>query len=400
MAAFFALARLGSTILLASSKWGSSERASLARRARPAAWIAPPGLTVELPTQAQGDPFDDADALVKFSSGSTGEPKAVRLTATALIAEARNIARTLGLDSRDRVHARVPLSHSYGLDVGLLAPLFHGAAVLVGDGFIPRLALRELEGASIFAGIPAMYRLFLETKATPSLASLRWALSSTAPLSPELVRRFEARFGIWIAAHYGASECGAITNHRPSEVAGRIESVGMALDGVRLRLSDANGRPVAAGEPGEVRVESDALARGLLADAVPTPFLVEPDGARLYRTADFGRLDAEGFLFLDGRLDELINVGGLKVSPLEVEAVLESHPAVREALVRGEQGANGEWHVIALCVPRSEISQAELLRHCHPRLSDHKRPRRVDLVDALPRGAGGKLDRRPRREGH
>ncbi|MFN8548179.1 MAG: class I adenylate-forming enzyme family protein [Candidatus Eisenbacteria bacterium] len=417
---FLALARLGACVLLVSPRYGSTEVEAIAARARPAFWIGRAGRSLlpsetTWPVRARRDlgdgvqvvrcetvgasPFDASDAVVKFSSGSTGEPKGVRLEASALLAEAEQVARTLDLAARDRVVARVPLVHSYGFDLGLLAPLLNGAELGVGEGFIPRLALRELAGATILLGVPSMYRLWLECGGSVSAPELRWALSCTAPLAPETIGAVHRRFGLIIAAHYSASECGAITNHRTTEVLGRPLSVGHPVHGVRLAVQDEAGRELPAGESGEIVVQSAAIARGILGlSAADAPISTAADGGRHYRTGDLGRLDADGFLTLEGRRDALINVGGLKVSPFEVEAVLESHPAVSEALARAERGRDGECYVIALVVPRASTTEVELREHCHGRLAEHKRPRRVEIVPQLPRSAGGKLDRRPVRE--
>jgi len=422
---FFALARLGSTILLLSPRYGSSEVTAISARARPDAWLVAtgcaaaqalaetaqagsvetprpcvPGVDLTLPRPlTDRSPLDPADAVVKFSSGSTGEPKGVRLEARGLLQSAAAVAETLELREDDRVHARVPLFHSYGFDLGLLAPLFRGASVSVGEGFIPRLALRELGAATVFLGVPSMYRLFLETKGTLDPAGLRWALSCTAPLSVEVIEAVHQRYGVIVSAHYGASECGAITNHLPAEVLRRPTSVGRAVHGVSLALRDELGAPVADGDEGELLVGTLGLARGLLGyDADELLFEEGPEGRR-YRTSDLGRIDDDGYLTLLGRRDQLINIGGLKVSPVEVESVLESHPAVREALVREQRGASGEAFVSALVTLRGQAAESELIRHCHGRLADHKIPRRVESIDVLPRTPGGKLDRRAVGEG-
>jgi len=421
VAHFLALARLGACVLLLSPRYATAEVEAIAARARPRAWICtttrgtlPSAATLPLRSRrelcagieivrfdaTEAGPFDSSDAVVKFSSGSTGEPKGVRLDADALLAEAEQVASTLELTPRDRVVARVPLAHSYGFDLGLLAPLLHGAELRIGEGFIPRLALRELEGATVFLGVPSMYRLWLESKGSLSAPDLRWALSCTAPLPAEIIRAMHERFGLIVAAHYGASECGAITNHRTTQVLARPLSVGQPAQGVHLFVEDESGREAPTGQSGEIVVESAAVARGILGlSSSDGPISIAPGGGRRYRTGDLGRFDAEGYLTLEGRRDALINVGGLKVSPFEVEAVLNAHAAVDDSLVRAEQGQDGESYVVALVVLRGDASASELLRHCHGRLAEHKRPRRVEIVDHLPRTAGGKLDRRPfRRE--
>ena len=167
------------------------------------------------------NPHPDA-ALIKFTSGSTGEPKGVALTAANVLAEAVSVAGTLGLSPDDTILAPVPLCHSYGFDLGGLAMLQSGASLTLPDAFIGRRAIADLAdgGCSVFLGVPAMFRLMLEAPARHQgdLGSARYLLSCTAPLSPALISAFHARFGAVICQHYGSSEAGAVTTHIPARV--------------------------------------------------------------------------------------------------------------------------------------------------------------------------------------
>ncbi len=334
--------------------------------------------------------------LLKFTSGSTGEPKGIALSDDNILAEAKNVVDTLSLTPEDRILAPVPVVHSYGFDLGVLGMLFSGAALVLHDSFIPRRILAELSdrGITVFLGVPMMYRALLETHSDPipRLAHIRYLLSCTAPLNPDLITAFHEKFHAPICQHYGSSETGAITNHRPAEVLNRLTSVGVAMKGVEIRIVDADGKPLAAGAEGQIQAHSAAVASGYV---MGRPEGEDPFGAGVFRTADVGVLDAQGFLEVRGRVDELINVGGLKVWPAEVARVLESCPAVRQAGVLGVPDGQGEQMVIAVVTLRGPTTESEILAFCRERLADFKVPRRVEIRDELPAGSGGKVRLRP-----
>jgi long-chain acyl-CoA synthetase len=334
---------------------------------------------LELVGAAEGGERVDDEALLKFSSGSTAEPKGIALTAGNVLAEAETVTATLGVAPGDTVLAGVPLFHSYGFDLGVLPTLVAGSTLVLEDAFVPRRTLASLAGATAFLGVPAQYRAFLDTRldSPPDLAGVRWLLSCTAPLAPETVIAFAERFRAPICQHYGSSETGAVTTHVPDEVLARPASVGRVMGGVELALDD-----------GEVVVRSDAVARRYVLGAPPAP---SPLGEGTFRTGDLGSLDSDGFLTLHGRRDALINVGGLKVSPAEVAATLERHPAVREAAVLGVPDGRGEEVVFAAVALGGPVDETELLTFCRSSLAEYKVPRRIEIRDELPRTAAGKV---------
>lgn len=350
---------------------------------------------VKLRSEDRKVPVADA-ALIKFSSGSTGEPKGIPLTAANIRAECENVIGTLSISERDIIYASVPLYHSYGFDLGVLASLAGGASLVIRDSFVPRLAMKEFrsEKVTIFLGIPVMYRFLADQQLSfkPDFSTLRYLLSCTAPLSSSLIAAFYDRFHVPICQHYGSSETGAITTHRPEEVLKRINSVGIPMKNVLVTIRDDDGHEVTRGTEGEVAVQSEAMAHRYLMGA---PSGRSPFQNGYFRTGDRGSLDQDGFLFLHGRSDDMINVGGLKVSPHEVTQVLERHPSVREAAVVGAKNPMGEEVVYAIVSLRAAVTEAKLLEFCREHLADYKIPRRIDIREELPRGASSKIKIRP-----
>ncbi len=395
--AFLALCRLDATVALLSPQYGGAEISAIVRGIRPGAVVTEttlaPAIAEAVPTgsssaagelvvlvPAGSDAPASTAALLKFSSGSTAEPKGIALSAANVIAEVENVTRTLDLGPGDRILSGVPLFHSYGFDLGVLPTLYAGTTLVLEDAFVPRRTLAALAGSApaAFLGVPAQYRAFLAARTEPlDLSGIRWLLSCTAPLAPDVVTAFADRFGAAICQHYGSSETGAVTTHVPSEVLRRPESVGRPMEGVRVTIAE-----------GEVVVESDAIAQGYVLGA---PLGLSPFRAGSFWTGDLGSIDADGFLTVLGRRDALINVGGLKVSPAEVAATLERHPAVREAAVIGFPDGRGDelpYAVVELSAPADE---SELLAFCSARLAEYKVPRRIEIREALPRTAAGKV---------
>ena len=409
--AFLALCRLNATVALVSPHYGPVDLRPVITGAGAGCLIAEPGFAARIadavPTSRavqtdglvfvfpplSGDAASPGDAAVlKFSSGSTAEPKGIALSAENVIAEARNVAAAFSLGPGARVLAGVPVVHSYGFDLGVLQTLFAGTTLLLRDTFVPRRSIAALASGELtmFLGVPAQYRLFLSTllTATPSLATTPWLLSCTAPLGEEVIRRFHARFGAAICQHYGSSETGAVTTQFPADAVSHAASVGRPMRGVEVTIRATDGSLLPAGAEGEVVVSSAAVGRGYILGA---PSGVSPfrDGA--FWMGDVGCLDEAGFLTIRGRRDSMINVGGLKVSPAEVAAVLESHPAVREAAVIGVPDGRGEQVPYAVVTLRQPADEGSLLALCHSSLAEHKVPRRIEIRDSLPRTASGKV---------
>jgi acyl-CoA synthetase (AMP-forming)/AMP-acid ligase II len=399
--AFLALCRLDATVALLSPQYGPGELSAIVAGVGPTCVVADPssaapaiaeavpiarsdaadGLELLFPSDAPAESPARSAALLKFSSGSTAEPKGIALSADNVLAEVENVTQTLGLGEGDRVLAGVPLFHSYGFDLGVLPTLYAGSTLVLEDVFVPRRTLAALAGSdlAVFLGVPAQYRALLATRADAplDLSGTRWLLSCTAPLAPDVVTAFDDRFGAPICQHYGSSETGAVTTHVPSEVLLRPESVGRPMAGVEVTIVD-----------GEVVVQSAAVAEGYVLGAPPGD---SPFRAGSFWTGDLGSMDAEDFLTVIGRRDALINVGGLKVSPAEVAATLERHPAVREAAVIGLPDGRGDELPYAVVALSASADESELLAFCSGALAEYKIPRRIEIRDALPRTAAGKV---------
>lgn len=399
--AYLALRSLGTTVALIPPKYGAAELDAIRQGVRPVCYVTTRAgakrldadRVIRLDLTLGAEPlmaafFADSTAgldaaVLKFTSGSTGRPKGIAVPAAALEVEAANIVRNLSLDAGDRILAPVPLCHSYGFDLGVLAMLQSGCTLAIEDTFVPRRELAELVSrrVSVFLGVPAMYRAWLSLPHASSASPLpvRYLLSCTAPLPAPVVTDFHARYRSVICQHYGSSETGAVATHDPTHVLEQPGSVGRPMDGVSVSVVD-----------GEVVVSSGAVASGYVmgAPAGREPF--QPDG---FHMGDRGRLE-NGFLYVDGRVDDLINVGGFKVSPREVIDALESFPAVAEAAVVGVRDRRGEEVVYAAVTLAGAATEGAILEYCRTRLAEYKVPRHVEIRATLPRGPTGKVQLR------
>jgi len=335
-------------------------------------------------------------AVVKISSGSAGVPKAIALSSANVVTGATTVVETLQCTPIDRILCVTPMCHSYAFDLGVLTMLASGASLVIHDAFVPRQVLTDISAlnVSILLGVPSMYRTFIDLRlaAVPDLSRLRHLLSCTAPLSPQTITAFCERFHAPICQHYGSSETGAVAMHIREEVRNRLNSVGKAMSGVTIQIVNADGAEVPIGNEGEIVVTSAAVGKGYLMGRPngPSPF----NGAS-FRMGDRGLMDRDGFLNVTGRMDDMINVGGFKVSPLEVTHALQRCSKVREVAVLGVKDPFGESAVYAAVTLTGPATEQELLAFCHTQLADYKVPRRIEILKDLPRGSSGKIRIRP-----
>jgi long-chain acyl-CoA synthetase len=364
--------------------------------------------------RAVGDSFADVagvgagvggePALVLLTSGSTGAPKGVVLTheaawsnVRATVSAFRSDTSPTPLAGEDKPPNLIanPLSHTAGV-VRLLFALYVGRRVVLLRKFDGRTAKRLLDrhGIDALTLNPTMLRILLDAlEPGEDLGAVRYVGSGTAPLPPALREEFEARFKIPVLQAYGQTEAfGGIAVESVKDVlAGRRRpgSVGRALPGVELRIVTAIGDEAAPGEQGEIRARTSSATAGYVgADRGASPL----DAEGWLRTGDLGHLDADGYLYITGRLRNTIICGGFNVVPEEVEAALEADPRVREAVVVPlPDDRLGE---VPVALVEASATAEEVLAEVAARLAPYKRPRRVFVVPELPKVPNGKVDRR------
>lgn len=339
----------------------------------------------------------DAPAMLGYTSGTTGTPKGAVLTHTNLLAGAEALRRAWGWRDVDRLVLALPLFHMHGLGVGLHGTLHAGASAVLQPSFDPEAVIDAVleHRATLFFGVPTMYKRLVTHHRAAELAGLRLAVSGSAPLPAELHRDLEAATGLRVLERYGMTETVMLVSN-PLDGDRRPGSVGFPLPGVELQLVTPGESPGAApevpdGTSGEIWVRGPNVFAGYWRRPGTGP---AADG--WFCTGDVGRRDADGYLFLEGRTTEVIITGGLNVYPREVEEQLADHPAIAEVAVAGRPDEQWGELVTAYVVPvpgRRAPSIADLRGHVAERLAPYKHPRAVIAVEAVPRNALGKVQR-------
>jgi long-chain acyl-CoA synthetase len=315
-------------------------------------------------------PRSPDEALVgQFSSGSTGRPKRLDRTHGQCVAEAESYL-ALGIGREDKILAAVPLFHTWGMGACIFGAAISGATLVILEDPHPFLLKRhraleliEAERITFFPGVPFNYRLMAESPSAADLSSLRLCFTAGMAMPRETFEAFGERFGVLVRQLYGSTETGMIAANLSDDPVGTFESVGTPVKGVELGIVDDDGEPVEAGEIGEVTVAGPALTEGY-ADLPELSAVAFRDGR--YFTGDLGRIDPDGMLYIEGRKKLLIETGGFKVDPIEIEAVLVDHPAVAQAVVVGvDTEVAGEQRVKAVVVPSGADPEArEIVLWC------------------------------------
>jgi len=319
-------------------------------------------------------------AVIKLTSGSTGSPRGIAVTAGQLLADAGHLIEAMGITSEDTNIAAIPLSYSYGFGNLVMPLVMQGSPILLVPSLAPEplAAALSIDRPAIFPGVPLLFDVLGMSPLAPR--GLRLCICAGAPLSPRTAASFLERTGIPVRAFYGTSETGGITWDGSADgLAALAEEgcVGAPLPGVEVSLE---------GEERRVVVRGAAVASGYTA-AEEAGFV---DGA--FMTSDTGSLDDRGRLTLTGRLSSSVNIAGRKVSPAEVERCLNSLDGVRAAAVIGMTDETRGESLGACVVADGALQRADLLAHLHASLAPWKVPRRIIFLDEIPSTSRGKVD--------
>lgn len=345
---------------------------------------------------APSDPAAGDDvALVLHTSGTTSRPKLVPLTQRNLLTSARNIASTLALTPADRALNVMPLFHIHGLLGVLLSSTLAGGSVACLPRFEPEAFFDALEALqpTWYSAVPTIHQSVLEhSQKRSAVHRLRFIRSSSSALPPQVMAGLEEAFGVPVVEAYGMTEASHQMASNPLPPAPRKPaSVGLPA-GPEIAILDADGNELARGEHGEISIRGANVTAGYVenADANAKSFT-----RGWFRTGDEGYFDDDGYLFLTGRLKEMINRGGEKIAPVEIDRVLLDHPAVAQAVAFAVPHPRLGEDVGVAIVLRSgaQASAGELRAFARSRLAAFKVPSVVRIVDAIPKGATGKQQR-------
>jgi long-chain acyl-CoA synthetase len=348
-----------------------------------------------------GAPSSDDMSVILYTSGTTGRPKGVVLTHRNLIA---NAVSALGTQQESRSSetqlAILPLAHAYGI-VAINVAYLTGATFVMHPRFDPMSVLSAIERYKIasFAAVPAMFvaLLYAPDAEKYDTSSLMYCVSGSAPLPVEILKGFEHKFSCKIREGYGLSEAAAVLTAHGADMPQKPGSVGVPIPGVEVRVVDENDNPVPVGEVGEIIARGPNIMQGYYNLPEQTQATLR-DG--WLHTGDMGRFDEDGYLYIVERKKDLIIRGGFNIYPRDVEEVLATHPAVIEAAVVGIPSDRLGEEVKAFVVVNGPVDAEALMAFCRERLANYKTPSVIEFVDALPRNAIGKVDKKELRKGY
>jgi long-chain acyl-CoA synthetase len=403
------IATVGASVVIvgpsAASAWNGVDRTTVPSvRTVVATEAGGPDADLDFDRLASGPPTevtevdDDALAVLIFTSGTAGSPRAAMLSHGNLLANLHQGRSAQGrFTADDVVYGVLPMFHIFGLNVVLALGLINGATIVLVQRFDPSTALDTIRErrVTVIPGAPPLWLAFSHFDDAPadSFATVRLALTGAAKMPEAAIRRLREMFGLQLAEGYGLTEASpVVTSSAGLEM--RIGSVGKVLDGITVRLVDEDGDDVLEGDAGEIWVKGPNVFKGYLDDPEQTARVLTDDG--WLRTGDIAVTDDDGYLYLVDRAKDLIIVSGFNVYPAEVEDVIAAHPAVAEVGVAGVPHPHtGEavkaWVVVA---DGMTVDEDTLIAWCSDHLARYKTPSKILFVDQLPRNVSGKLLRR------
>ncbi|ORY09075.1 hypothetical protein BCR34DRAFT_616031 [Clohesyomyces aquaticus] len=333
-------------------------------------------------------------ALILHTSGTTGRPKAVPLSHANLCRTMQNIQATYDLSSADRTMLVMPLFHVHGLLAGFLSPLMSGGSVIVPARFSASEFWRDFvrHGANWYTAVPTIHQILLKNEMPSPMPNIRFVRSCSSPLSPTVHKQLETLMNAPVVEAYAMTEAAHQMTSNPLPPASRKPgSVGKA-QGVELVIMDDAGSVLLYGKIGEVCIKGANVTSGYIGEGITSPFFQSGH----FRTGDQGYLDAEGYLFLTGRIKELINKGGEKISPIEIDNTFAQHPHIAEAVSFAiDDELYGQNVAVAICLkPGKSLTTEELLSWYSDRAAKFKIPKKVYFTEHMPKTATGKVQRR------
>jgi long-chain acyl-CoA synthetase len=336
--------------------------------------------------------------VILYTSGTTGTPKGAELTHDNLMSNVETILDTLiQIQPDDVVLGALPLFHSFGQTCGLNSCMKAGGTLTLLPRFDPDKAFEiiQRDKVTIFEGVPTMYVGMLHSdKADEADTScLRLCVSGGSAMPGEVLRAFEEKFGCKILEGYGLSETSPVASFNHPDRERKVGSIGTPIDGVEMRVVDEDGNEVEQGEVGEIAIRGHNVMKGYWRKDDATAEAIK-DG--WFHTGDMAKVDEDGYFFIVDRKKELIIRGGYNVYPREVEEALYGHPAVAEVAVVGmpDDKMGEEVGAAVVLKPGQDVSVEELRDYAKNEVASYKYPRKIWLVDELPKGPTGKILKR------
>ncbi|QIW97392.1 hypothetical protein AMS68_002910 [Peltaster fructicola] len=342
----------------------------------------------------QAQPEDTA--LVLHTSGTTGRPKAVPLSHRNLTRTMKNVKATYQLSPQDRTMLVMPLFHVHGLLAGFLAPLASGGSVVVPGAFSASTFWKHFveHKANWYTAVPTIHQIILKNPLPSPIPNIRFIRSCSSPLSPKVFHDLEAALKAPVLEAYAMTEAAHQMTSNPLPPAKRQPgSVGVG-QGVEIKILDQEGDEVPQGKEAEICIRGENVTKGYLNNEKANKESFTKGG--FFRTGDQGKKDPDGYVIITGRIKELINKGGEKISPIELDNVLAQHPAVSEAVsfAIADEMYGQDVGVAIVLKDGKQLTEEELKQYMREKVAKFKVPKRVFFTDIMPKTATGKIQRR------
>jgi long-chain acyl-CoA synthetase len=350
----------------------------------------------------QPEPLEAEEMVaVIYTSGTTGRPKGAMLSSRNLDFDSATAREAIAVNEQDRFYIVLPLFHIYALNIALLVCVRSGASVFLEPRFAPQLTLKHLKEyeCNVFLGVPALFGALLAASKEGDLQKLRCCISGSAPLSVSILKQFEEKFQTVILEGDGPTECSPVTSFNPIDGTRKIGSIGIPLKGIEMAIvhPDTN-EFIPVGDTGEIVVKGANVFIGYLNQPEETAKVLKNDW---YHTGDLGYVDGDGYFYIVDRIKDLIIVGGLNVYAREVEEILYQYPAILACAVVGEYDTlRGEVvHAFVEVKEKRDSIEKDIIKFTREKLVDYKCPRKVTVLEQLPRSLTGKILKRTLKEG-
>ncbi len=343
----------------------------------------------------------DDVAVIMYTSGTTGRPKGAMLTHKNLLSNADSVVDGLSLIQEDVMLTVLPLFHSFGAMVGMIAPFMAGAKTALVPRFTPQKVIEAIKAykATIFPAVPSMFALLNQVKdAGPAdVFSLKYCISGGAPLPLEVMNEFERKYNVLIYEGDGPTECSPVTSVNPIGGKRKPGSIGLPVKNVEMRIADEKGNFLGPEEIGEIVVKGPNVMKGYYKDEKATK---EAFFGEYFRTGDIGKMDEEGYFYIIDRKKDMIIVNGMNVYPRELEELLYRHPAVAEAaVVAAPHPVHGEVPVAFIVLREGKtLKEKDVVLYLEKFVANFKLPKKVFFREELPKTATGKISKVKLRE--
>ncbi|KAK3942238.1 putative peroxisomal-coenzyme A synthetase [Diplogelasinospora grovesii] len=335
-------------------------------------------------------------ALVLHTSGTTSRPKVVPLSHRNLTRTMHNIRDTYQLTAQDRTMLVMPLFHVHGLLCALLAPLYSGGSMVVPTKFSASDFWQDFttHKANWYTAVPTIHQILLKNPTPNPMPKIRFIRSCSSPLSPTVFHNLEETYGAPVLEAYAMTEAAHQMTSNPLPPSKRKPGTVGLGQGVEVVVLDDAGNPVPQGNEGEICIKGENITKGYLNNPEANKTAFTKDG--YFRTGDQGKKDEDGFVIITGRIKELINKGGEKISPIELDNVLTRHPAVSEAVSFAipDEMYGQEIGVAVVLKPDQRLAKDDLKKWVGEKLAKFKVPKNIYFTDVMPKTATGKIQRR------